>query len=166
MNFKQMALKALMKKAEADRSNALASLTMLLDHPAGIGDHSTEDYWKNANEALELLVELDKLNINLEFIDMLADSKTSPLKGYEIYVTQYAKKSEHYKWYFFFSKNLNFFYTLQQRLIFFLRLVLFLLFLIQPVPYQIFLFHLSIFFLNNLEHFCLLCFCLVFFSYQ
>ena len=31
---------------------------------------------------------------NLEFIDMLADSKTSPLKGYEIYVTQYAKRSE------------------------------------------------------------------------
>ena len=31
---------------------------------------------------------------NLEFIDMLPDSKTSPLKGYEIYVTQQAKRSE------------------------------------------------------------------------
>ncbi len=31
---------------------------------------------------------------NLEFIDMLPDSKTSPLKGYEIYVTQHAKRSE------------------------------------------------------------------------
>ncbi|SVB12695.1 uncharacterized protein METZ01_LOCUS165549 [marine metagenome] len=30
----------------------------------------------------------------LEFIDMLPDSKTSPLKGYEIYVTQQAKRSE------------------------------------------------------------------------
>ena len=31
---------------------------------------------------------------HLEFIDMLPDSKTSPLKGYEIYVTQQAKRSE------------------------------------------------------------------------
>ena len=33
---------------------------------------------------------------HLEFIDMLPDSKTSPLKGYEIYVTQQAKRSELY----------------------------------------------------------------------
>ena len=31
---------------------------------------------------------------NLEFIDMLPDSKTSPLRGYEIYVTQQAKRAE------------------------------------------------------------------------
>ena len=31
---------------------------------------------------------------HLEFIDMLPDSKKSPLKGYEIYVTQHAKRSE------------------------------------------------------------------------
>ena len=31
---------------------------------------------------------------NLEFIDMRPYSKTSPLKGYEIYVTQHARKSE------------------------------------------------------------------------
>ena len=51
MKFKQMALKALMKKAETDRSNALASLTMMLDHPAGIGAHSTGDLYDNLNEA-------------------------------------------------------------------------------------------------------------------
>tara|TARA_B100001123_G_scaffold444256_1_gene592585 strand:+ start:219 stop:1676 length:1458 start_codon:yes stop_codon:yes gene_type:complete len=33
---------------------------------------------------------------HLEFITMLPDSKTSPLKGYEIYVTQHAKRSEIY----------------------------------------------------------------------
>ena len=33
---------------------------------------------------------------HLEFIDMLPDSKTSPLRGYEVYVTQHAKKSEIY----------------------------------------------------------------------
>lgn len=59
MNFKQMALKALMKKAETDRANALASLTMMLDHPAGIGDHSTGDLYDNLNEALSALSDAD-----------------------------------------------------------------------------------------------------------
>ena len=59
MKFKQMALKALMKKAETDRSNALASLTMMLDHPAGIGDHSTGDLYDNLNEALSALSDAD-----------------------------------------------------------------------------------------------------------
>ena len=59
MKFKQMALKALMKKAETDRSNAHASLTMMLDHPAGIGDHSTGDLYDNLNEALSALSDAD-----------------------------------------------------------------------------------------------------------
>ena len=29
------------------------------DHPVGIGDHSTDDYWKNSRQALELLVDAD-----------------------------------------------------------------------------------------------------------
>ena len=66
MKFKQMALKALMKKAETDRSNALASLTMMLDHPAGIGDHSTSDFYDNANEALEALTSADDRIATLE----------------------------------------------------------------------------------------------------
>ena len=59
MKFKQMALKALMKKAETDRSNALASLTMMLDHPAGIGDPSTGDLYDKLNEALSALSDAD-----------------------------------------------------------------------------------------------------------
>ena len=59
MKCKQLALKALMKKAETDRSNALASLTMMLDHPAGIGDHSTGDLYDNLNEALSALSDAD-----------------------------------------------------------------------------------------------------------
>lgn len=54
-----MALKALMKRAEADRSNALTTLTILLDHPAGIGDHSTGDLYENLNEALSALSDAD-----------------------------------------------------------------------------------------------------------
>ncbi len=32
---------------------------LLGDHPAGIGDHSTGDYYKNAEEALNMLVDAD-----------------------------------------------------------------------------------------------------------
>ena len=49
----------LRSQAIADQKKALLSLDLLADHPAGIGDHSTEDFWKNATEALGLLVDSD-----------------------------------------------------------------------------------------------------------
>jgi hypothetical protein len=45
--------------AEADKAKALLTLDLLKNHPAGIGDHSTEDYYKNAEEALSMLVDAD-----------------------------------------------------------------------------------------------------------
>ena len=45
--------------AEADKAKALLSLNLLSEHPAGIGDHSTEDFYKNAEEALMMLVDAD-----------------------------------------------------------------------------------------------------------
>ena len=56
-DFKSAALESLMFKAKSDKASAQASLTMLLDHPAGIGDHSTQDLYNNLNEALTLLAE-------------------------------------------------------------------------------------------------------------
>ena len=47
--------KFLKAEAEADKAKALASIKLLTGHPAGIGDHSTKDYWDNCNEALKLL---------------------------------------------------------------------------------------------------------------
>ena len=35
----------LKSEAEADKNKALASIELLTNHPAGIGDHSTKDYW-------------------------------------------------------------------------------------------------------------------------
>ena len=35
------------------------SLELLSEHPAGIGDHSTEDFYKNAEEALALLADAE-----------------------------------------------------------------------------------------------------------
>ena len=40
---------------QAQREKALMTFELLTENPAGIGDHSTEDFYKNAEEALELL---------------------------------------------------------------------------------------------------------------
>lgn len=49
----------LMKSAEADKAKALLSLELLGNKAVGIGDHSTEDFYKNAEEALVILVDAD-----------------------------------------------------------------------------------------------------------
>ena len=49
----------LMKSAEADKAKALLSLELLGKKAVGIGDHSTEDFYKNAEEALVMLVDAD-----------------------------------------------------------------------------------------------------------
>jgi len=43
----------------AEKSKALLTLDLLENHPAGIGDHSTDDFYKNANEALSALADAD-----------------------------------------------------------------------------------------------------------
>tara|TARA_R110000803_G_scaffold96483_3_gene164622 strand:+ start:3409 stop:3642 length:234 start_codon:yes stop_codon:yes gene_type:complete len=45
--------------ALADKSKALLSLELLSNHAVGIGDHSTGDFYKNAEEALIMLVDAD-----------------------------------------------------------------------------------------------------------
>jgi|TARA_S200002703_G_C3719938_1_gene221193 hypothetical protein len=49
----------LMKSAEADKAKAKLSLDLLGNKATGIGDHSTEDFYKNAEEALTMLVDAD-----------------------------------------------------------------------------------------------------------
>jgi len=56
----------LRKEAEAQKAKALLSLELLSNHAAGIGDHSTGDFYKNAEEALQMLVDADD---RLEAID-------------------------------------------------------------------------------------------------
>lgn len=59
LSFKQSALYAMSLKAQADRAEALTSLNILLEHPSGIGDHSTGDLYKNLNEALSNLADAE-----------------------------------------------------------------------------------------------------------
>lgn len=49
----------LFNQAQADKSKALLSLELLGNNAVGIGDHSTEDFYNNANEALTMLVDAD-----------------------------------------------------------------------------------------------------------
>lgn len=45
--------------AESDKAKALLSLELLVDKSVGIGDHSTSDFYNNAEEALRMLVDAD-----------------------------------------------------------------------------------------------------------
>jgi hypothetical protein len=58
--------------AIADKAKALLSLELLEENPAGIGDHSTEDFYKNAEEALAMLADADE---RLETIEKYLDQK-------------------------------------------------------------------------------------------
>ena len=58
--------KFLKSEAGADKNKALASIELLTNYPAGIGDHSTKDYWDNCTEALKLLASADERLETLE----------------------------------------------------------------------------------------------------
>jgi|TARA_R110002095_G_scaffold212494_1_gene201773 hypothetical protein len=58
--------------AQADRAKALLSLELLSNKAVGIGDHSTGDFYKNAEEALIMLVDADD---RLGALDKYFDTK-------------------------------------------------------------------------------------------
>ena len=62
----------LYKSAQADKAKALLTLELLENNPAGIGDHSTTDFYKNAEEALSMLADADD---RLEAIERYLNKK-------------------------------------------------------------------------------------------
>ena len=52
-------IKMLEKTFEAQRERALLTLELLTKNPAGIGDHSTSDFYNNAEEAARALAEAE-----------------------------------------------------------------------------------------------------------
>ena len=50
----------LMTSAQADKAKAELTIDLLSNHPAGIGDHSTEDFYKNAEDALRMLIDAEE----------------------------------------------------------------------------------------------------------
>ena len=69
---KKHLIKMLELEAEAQRAKALLTLELLSNHAAGIGDHSTGDFYKNAEEALQMLVDADdKLEALIKYFPKL-----------------------------------------------------------------------------------------------
>jgi hypothetical protein len=63
-DFREAALDHLKANAESDLNKAIMSMKIILDHPAGIGDHSTGDLYNNLDEALRMLIDAeDRLEI-------------------------------------------------------------------------------------------------------
>lgn len=58
-NIKSQLVDMLRSEAEAQKAKALLTLELLSNHAVGIGDHSTGDFYKNAEEALQMLVDSD-----------------------------------------------------------------------------------------------------------
>ena len=68
----------LKSSAEADVAKAELTLDLLSNKAAGIGDHSTGDFYKNAEEALSLLADArDRLQTLIAY----SDEDKSTLKG-------------------------------------------------------------------------------------
>ena len=56
---KSKVISALKAQALADKEKALIALDLLENQAVGIGDHTANDFFKDANEALELLTDAD-----------------------------------------------------------------------------------------------------------
>ena len=64
----------LLSQAEAEKKKAFLTIDLLANHPAGIGDHSTNDFYDNANEALETLASADdKIEALKRYFDVYAE---------------------------------------------------------------------------------------------
>ena len=57
--YREGVLEYLTHKAEADKAAALASFDLLLNSAVGIGDHSTDDLYKEFDNALNKLVDAE-----------------------------------------------------------------------------------------------------------
>jgi hypothetical protein len=58
-NVSEQLIKMLRYEAVAQRAKALLTLKLLTENAVGIGDHSTEDFYRNAEDALRMLTDAD-----------------------------------------------------------------------------------------------------------
>jgi len=64
-------IRMLKKTFEAQKEKALLTFDLLMESPAGIGDHSTDDFYRNAEEAAKALAEAEDVlsTLNRHFGD-------------------------------------------------------------------------------------------------
>lgn len=72
MEFKRSGvIKALYLKAQADKAKAEMALDLLENQAVGIGDHTANDFFQDAEEALQLLIDAsDKISLIEERFDV------------------------------------------------------------------------------------------------
>jgi hypothetical protein len=72
MEFKKSGvIKALYMKAQADKAKAEMALDLLENQAVGIGDHTANDFFQDAEEALQLLIDAsDKISLIEERFDI------------------------------------------------------------------------------------------------
>ncbi len=72
MEFKRSGvIKALYLKAQADKAKAEMALDLLENQAVGIGDHTANDFFQDAEEALQLLIDAsDKISLIEERFDI------------------------------------------------------------------------------------------------
>jgi hypothetical protein len=71
-NMREEIYNLLITKAEVQKQEAIITFKLLTEHPAGIGDHSTGDFYGNAEEALNKLVDAeDKLETLKKYKEIL-----------------------------------------------------------------------------------------------
>jgi len=63
---KSRIIKALYAKAMADKEKALMALDLLENQAVGIGDHTANDFFNDAEEALQLLIDANDKMETLE----------------------------------------------------------------------------------------------------
>tara|TARA_Y100000389_G_C17268268_1_gene416584 strand:+ start:108 stop:335 length:228 start_codon:yes stop_codon:yes gene_type:complete len=75
--MKEQLYSLLKSKALLEKEEAITTIKLMGEHPAGIGDHSTEDFYNNIEEALQKLVDAeDKLSTLEKFkIDLFTTHK-------------------------------------------------------------------------------------------
>ena len=69
--MKERMINYLYNEAIADKEKSLGSLELLLNSAVGIGDHSTQDFYDNLDEALNNLVDAkDRLEVLQELFPL------------------------------------------------------------------------------------------------
>lgn len=75
--MKEQLYNLLKSKALLEKEEAITTIKLMGEHPAGIGDHSTGDFYNNIEEALQKLVDAeDKLSTLEKFkVDLFTTYK-------------------------------------------------------------------------------------------
>lgn len=66
--------------AMADRAKAILTLELLENRAVGIGDHSTNDFYNNAEDALRMLVDADDRLSAIDKYFVIQPPQSAPVK--------------------------------------------------------------------------------------